>query len=93
MSELSRLIRYLKTSRLGCGPCSLSEDVLLITRLGCRYILNIICFALGFHIIFVCKIDVCPEIVLYSIVFSFDPSIMPIGPVILISASTYKQWI
>jgi hypothetical protein len=31
-----------------------SEDVLLIMRLGCRCFLSIICFVLGFHIIFIC---------------------------------------
>jgi hypothetical protein len=67
-----------------------SNDVLLITRLGYHCILNIICFSLGFHIIFVCKIDICLDIVLYFT--TFDPYVMLVGPVIIISESTCKDW-
>jgi hypothetical protein len=35
---------------------------------------------INFHIIFVCEIDICPNIVLDSTVFSsFDPTDMPFG--------------
>jgi len=94
MSKLSRLIIVLKDISPWSWALLPSNDVFLITRLGCHCILNIICFSLGFHIIFVCKIDICPNIVLDSTVFSsFDPTDMPFCPTILISKSTYKQWI
>jgi hypothetical protein len=66
-----------------------SEDVLLIIGLSCCCILNIICFALGFHIIFVCTTDICPDIVHYFT--TFDPYVMLGGPVIIIFESTYKD--
>jgi hypothetical protein len=49
-----------------------------------------ICFALGFHTIFVCKIDICPDIVLYFT--TFDPYVMLVGSIIITSESTYKDW-
>jgi len=48
---------------------------------------------LGFHTIFVCKIDICPDIVLYFTIFSsFNHSVMRVGPVIIIYEFTYKDW-
>jgi hypothetical protein len=53
MNKLFRLIMVLKD--VSPWPWALlpSEDFLLITGLGCGCILNIICFALGFHNTFV----------------------------------------
>jgi hypothetical protein len=86
MSKLSHLIMILKDISPWLWALLPSEDVLLITRLGCRCILNIICFSLSFHIIFICAKLICPDIVLYSTVFSsFNPADMPFGPTILIS--------
>jgi hypothetical protein len=53
MSKLSRLIMVVKDISPWPWAMLPSEDFLLITGLGCRCILNIICFTLGFHIIFI----------------------------------------
>jgi hypothetical protein len=81
MSNFSCLIMVLKD--ISPWPWALlpSMDV-LITGIGCRCILNIICFSSSFHIIFVCKIDICHDIVLYFT--TFDPCLMLVGPVIII---------
>jgi len=70
------------------GCCSFNYRIRLLLHI--EYYM----FSLGFHIIFVCKIDICHNIVIYSTSFSsFDLIDMPFGPTILISESTYKQWI
>jgi hypothetical protein len=68
MSKLSRLIMLLKDISPWSWALLHSEDILLITGLGCYCILNIICFSLGFHIIFIFKIDICSNIVLQHLI-------------------------